>query len=1108
MNKLYFPNKKIISCFFLVISLFIAKGFAQESAYPSTLPEIKYHLTARPWQALNISKDAYLDRVEGIVRQIVKFQNSNGAIIDPYSKHEEQYSTPYFAYSIGVLLSAGRANDLLDEGIKAMNSATGNIAAGVPKIPSDHGEFFLAPLSGAIPLYTPHITTSQLAVWKERMATPVEKILRGRTHNWRTYAMKGEWYRAKNGYVKKPEAVAWLEDSWLATQKRRLTNNSWNFYHDETSDPDTWPYESAARGNLINMVFDGYDGASRNDMLTLLKRGTQSSLLFQDPTGQGAAGGRSGNHTWNDIVMANGYETMAELAYSEGDSRLAGQYRRAAALGFLSVQRWLRPDGTYSVTKNQFNPSQRVRYATYSHFTNYNGYMMFHMAENYLRHTSVIPEQPAPNEIGGYSVTTDTSLATAVANAGGMQMEVSLRGAKDPKHGVYWTALGAVRFSRTGWDSRLGPSDGVRETMSKQGTSFAPVFLENGKWIRVASIPDRYEATFNTLFSHPLLVRCQVIYKPKSGKTGPTFTNNFSVTPDGILSILTSDSKEYGVTYPLLTYDGTTKLKTAFTTHIASTSFPQGTDEQHYIALNPSATLTTSEALNRSSYGDLLPVRMVSKTSINVTYIYPRSAGDPSAEAVRTSYTRTDKDFSTILGRVKGDTYVGRTSAGGIADSIDLDLDGTADTKFSTSCGFILQLKDGKVTTVEADRAVVATIQGKEVNLQPYTPVNLLNLSKLTVASVIARSDDGNKPVNTIDGSPETRWSAYGNGQWIRFKLDTLVRLKSVDIAWYRGDERAANFEIQSSVDSLNWVTLFKGKSSGSTKDLESYDVPDSVARYVRIMGRGNNLNTWNAITEVEIHGTPDSSVSPLKPLSVTARSDDGNKPINTIDGNLETRWSAFGDWQWIRYDLGTPAFVKSIDIAWYRGNERSAGFRVQTSLDSINWSNRYIGNSSGKTADLENYDMTDTLARYVRIVCRGNNLNTWNAITEVVINFVPNQPDTIPALPKPLLLLSAEKPKHQFKQSSTGLNDLENNTDAGFFVWPNPSSGLFSLQPTSAEWAGAELFIYNSQGEVVWKQKIGQEITAVDLSHHAKGMYLIRLSLGQKIAHGRVIIQ
>jgi hypothetical protein len=239
----------------------------------------------------------------------------------------------------------------------------------------------------------------------------------------------------------------------------------------------------------------------------------------------------------------------------------------------------------------------------------------------------------------------------------------------------------------------------------------------------LASVPGRYEGSFSTQFVHPLLVRCAIDYKPKSGQSGPTFRNEFIITPDGILSTLTSSASNYGVTWPILTYDGKTNLTTNYTSHIASVNFPGASDQQNYIALHSSPTISTSDATRRSAYGDLRPVRMVSGGSNNQTFIYPRSAADPSAESVRTSFNRSGNDFTTVLGRVKGNTYVGRTSAGGVGTSIDLDNDGVADATFSTSCGFILQLENGRVKAVEVDTSVTGVIQGQSVSLQGYKPV-------------------------------------------------------------------------------------------------------------------------------------------------------------------------------------------------------------------------------------------------------------------------------------------------------------------------------------------------------------------------------------------------
>src|SRR5262249_40599517 len=52
--------------------------------------------------------------------------------------------------------------------------------------------------------------------------------------------------------------------------------------------------------------------------------------------------------------------------------------------------------------------------------------------------------------------------------------------------------------------------------------------------------------------------------------------------------------------------------------------------------------------------------------------------------------------------------------------------------------------------------------------------------------------------------------------------------------------------------------------------------------------------------------GAFDTNAAPLPVASVTASADDGNVPANVLDGSLATRWSAQGDGQWIRFDLGT----------------------------------------------------------------------------------------------------------------------------------------------------------------------------------------------------------
>ncbi|WP_236250514.1 polysaccharide lyase family 7 protein [Microbulbifer sp. ALW1] len=124
--------------------------------------------------------------------------------------------------------------------------------------------------------------------------------------------------------------------------------------------------------------------------------------------------------------------------------------------------------------------------------------------------------------------------------------------------------------------------------------------------------------------------------------------------------------------------------------------------------------------------------------------------------------------------------------------------------------------------------------------------------------------------------------------------------------------------------------------------------------------------------------------------LSIASASDDGSNdghgPGNAIDGSLatESRWSSQGI-KWITLDLGSVQMVEAVDIAWYKGDQRSSFFSVETSSDNSNWNQVLAGGqSSGNSSDFENYDLSDSSARYVRITGSGNTANNWNSILEV----------------------------------------------------------------------------------------------------------------------------
>ncbi len=120
---------------------------------------------------------------------------------------------------------------------------------------------------------------------------------------------------------------------------------------------------------------------------------------------------------------------------------------------------------------------------------------------------------------------------------------------------------------------------------------------------------------------------------------------------------------------------------------------------------------------------------------------------------------------------------------------------------------------------------------------------------------------------------------------------------------------------------------------------------------------------------------------------SVTAStSQPPNYPENTLDGDLNTRWSAEGV-QWIKYDLCVMHTISSLEMAFYLGNTRTTDFSVEVSADDLVWQEVYSGSSSGKTVELEMIDFPDIYGRYLRINGTGNSQSNWNSYTETVIH-------------------------------------------------------------------------------------------------------------------------
>ncbi|HZD81889.1 MAG TPA: discoidin domain-containing protein, partial [Nitrososphaeraceae archaeon] len=126
--------------------------------------------------------------------------------------------------------------------------------------------------------------------------------------------------------------------------------------------------------------------------------------------------------------------------------------------------------------------------------------------------------------------------------------------------------------------------------------------------------------------------------------------------------------------------------------------------------------------------------------------------------------------------------------------------------------------------------------------------------------------EDVHPPSDAIDDFLDTRWSNFGLGSWIQTDLGSKMTLCSLDIAWYRGNERINTFDVSVSSDGSSFTKVFSGKSSGTSTFFERYNIASGTAgvanvRYVRITVTANTQTDWVSISDIKVKAYSTSSV-------------------------------------------------------------------------------------------------------------------------------------------------------------------------------------------------------------------------------------------------------
>ncbi|MGI0043893.1 MAG: discoidin domain-containing protein, partial [Nitrososphaeraceae archaeon] len=284
-------------------------------------------------------------------------------------------------------------------------------------------------------------------------------------------------------------------------------------------------------------------------------------------------------------------------------------------------------------------------------------------------------------------------------------------------------------------------------------------------------------------------------------------------------------------------------------------------------------------------------------------------------------------------------------------------------------------------------------------------PIDIKNVSSSNI-------DNDNTNVMTaqsaFDNDEDTEWSEDSVGAYLEFDIGAIRSICELKILWDEGNERSYNFVISVSENGTEFIDRVRAVSSGNSGLPESYAIPDTIAKQIRLTVYGNSEDESAGVKEISVNGRDvrkigqEYKICEELPITnfVASPSQSGDLPENAADGDFTTTWSSLGVGSFIQTDLGALKSVCGASIAWYNGESRQYVFEISVSKDGMNFDQVYEGISSGKSIRPQNYAFSEVDARYVRITVFGNDKNNWAGITELSIKgFTPPSPPNKPPI-------------------------------------------------------------------------------------------------------------
>ena len=330
---------------------------------------------------------------------------------------------------------------------------------------------------------------------------------------------------------------------------------------------------------------------------------------------------------------------------------------------------------------------------------------------------------------------------------------------------------------------------------------------------------------------------------------------------------------------------------------------------------------------------------------------------------------------------------------------------------FAHTGGVITVSEDGKTAVItvngksmiaeitEGEGAVFTVMEAKPLPTSPVCigqdenagvsklTIHMTNVSKLNLTVVFNIFDENFEDLQyNKEFIPMAEWTIPDGENTITYAKADSILVGGVAIEEFDPETYTYNVSLPSGTTVPPVITATS--SSNALNITQASSCLGGVAT-VQALSDGKSVpKTYKVLFSLPGSVGLPTGVREIKPVSISASQvpQAENAPENVADGDLTTKWAAKGQGDLI-YDLGSVKNIHSIAFALASSTSRTAQFSISTSLDGLNWTQVYKGDSL-YTEDYEHHLVGSAQARYIRFTGYGHSgqTNNWTSLLELKV--------------------------------------------------------------------------------------------------------------------------